>query len=182
MSEFKSSNTAGLQDVEAQLAAFGHAEGRFPEQWTDFFKFIEQLEKKGSVAAAGTACKRVLSALVWTADAIQGKSTLHDYAYADVTMFIRNWGQFAPEVVSERGSLKVKAEGIALSMVQSRDKMKCLRCNHLNHLDSMCYSKGKGKDFRSTAKARQPDRDEDRRGFGRSNSRDRRDRPRYDRK
>jgi hypothetical protein len=84
-----------VQGLEAQLKVFGESEGDFPESWTGFFKKVNDLEDESALLA----CKRVLSALVWSADAMAAKAASHEGAYADVTMFIRNCGSFASEVV-----------------------------------------------------------------------------------
>jgi hypothetical protein len=167
----------GMQDLEAQLRVFGEAEGKYPETWTDFFKKVNELED----ARALLACKRVLSALVWSGDVMAAKAANHEEAYADVTMFIRNWGSFAPEVVQTASGLKHKADSVAEALLQAKDKMKCLKCGNTNHLNSMCFVKK-----RTSYPARGRDREEDdkkeeRRGGFRGDSRNSRDR-RYVRK
>jgi hypothetical protein len=79
-----------VQDLEAQLKVFGEAEGKSSETWADFFEKLNDLED----ASGLLACKRVLSAIVWSADAMAAKAANHEGACADVTMFIRNWGPF----------------------------------------------------------------------------------------
>lgn len=173
-----------MQDVEAQLAMFGTKESKFPDSWVEFFKSVEQWEKQGHHTAAATACKRVLKTLVYSADAMRDKSVGQEYAYADVTMFIRNWGVYTPEVVAETKNLKVKGEEVAARLAAAKEKMRCLKCRNDGHLDSMCWVKGKQKDFRSASRGRLAEKRDDIRdtGFGRKSSRDRHDRQRYERK
>jgi hypothetical protein len=166
-----------VQDLEAQLKVFGESEGKYPESWTEFFKKVNDLED----GSALVACKRVLSALVWSADAMAAKAANHAGAYADVTMFIRNWGSFAPEVVQTSSGLKQKADSVADALMQAKDKMKCLKCGNANHLNSMCFVK---KRISYPARGRErndDDRKEERRGGFRGDSRNNRDR-RFSRK
>lgn len=167
--------------MEVDLQVFGATEGKLPDSWADFFKHIDFLERQQKHEAMATAALRVLKALVWSADATALKAASHEYAYADVTMFIRNWGTHASEVATTSQGLKLKGENIADHMVQAKEKMKCFRCPNgqvARHLDSMCRVSRK-EPFRPGPRGRQ-DREEDDRdrrgGFqDRKSSRDKRD-------
>jgi hypothetical protein len=145
---------SGMQDLEVQLRVFGESEGKHPEAWTEFFKKVNELEG----ASALLACKQVLSALVWSGDVMAAKAANHEGAYADATMFVRNWGSFAPEVVQTASGLKQKADSVAEALLQAKDKMQCLKCGNANHLNSMyiCFVKK-----RSSYPARRRDREEE---------------------
>jgi hypothetical protein len=69
----------------------------------------------------------VFSALVWSGDVMAAKAANHEGAYADVTMLIRDWGSFAPEVVQTASGLKQKADSVSEALLQAKDKMKCLK-------------------------------------------------------
>jgi hypothetical protein len=159
-----------VQDLEAQLKVFGEAEGKYPDSWADFFKKLNDLED----ASALVACKRVLSAVVWSADAMAAKATNHDGAYADVTMFIRNWGSYAPEVVQTASGLKQKADSVSDALLQAKDKMKCLKCGNVNHLNSMCFVK-KRTGYPARGRDREEEDRKERRGGFRGDSRSSRD-------
>jgi hypothetical protein len=70
---------------------------------------------------------------------MEAKAANYEGAYADVTMFIQNWGPFAPEVVQASSGLKQKADSVADALLQAKDKMKCLKCGNMNHVNSMCF-------------------------------------------
>lgn len=82
--------------------------------------------------------------------------------YADVTMFIRNWGVYAPEVARTTSGLKQKAESISDALLAAQDKMKCLKCGNTNHLNSMCFVKSK-RPYRPGPRGREEDAAYDRR-------------------
>jgi hypothetical protein len=80
---------------------------------------------------------------VWSGDVRSQKASLHEGGpYADGTMFIRNWGAYAPEIAQLSSGVQQRAEAITAELCQSRDKMKCFKCaTGKNHLDSMCFVK-----------------------------------------
>ena len=90
----------------------------------------------------------------------QKAATLERWPYADVTMFIKNWGYFAPEVAQLTSGVQQRTEKISADLVTAKDLMKCFRCNRgSNHLDSMCHTKN------SKPYIRNRDREEDRGDF-----------------
>jgi hypothetical protein len=147
-----------------RLRIFGSSEGKYPKEWQEFFGNVAKLEKEGSVGAllaAGQACRSVLSALVWSADAMEAKSRSHDFAYADVTQFFRNWGDYANEIGAVRKGLKNKGEEFSDRLVVAKDKMRCVKCtNGISHLTSMCFNKGKVHPRRESARYEQDRSDE----------------------
>lgn len=138
-----------MQGIEKALAsAFVGTEGSYPEAWSALFKKTDEFQKLGQHKEAALITSRVLKALVWGADAVALKSAKHRDAYADVTMFVRNWAPYAHETALTASGLKMKAEAVADNVLNAQDKMKCLRCNTNNHLNSMCVHKEGKQPFR----------------------------------
>jgi hypothetical protein len=170
-----------VQALSQTLAAFGDSEGKVPAEWKNFFTVVSALEKQGKFEALSIALTNVLKAIVWSGDVCSQKASLHEGGpYADGTMFIRNWGAYAPEIAQLSSGVQQRAEAITAELCQSRDKMKCFKCaTGKNHLDSMCFVKKK---FRESYKGKD-DEERDRgdradksfRDSGRGN----RDRDRY---
>ncbi len=136
------------------MAAFGDTEGRLPAEWKNFFTVVGTLEKQGKFEALSIALTSVLKALVWSGDVCSQKASLQEGGpYADVTMFVRNWGAYAPEIAQMSTGVQQRAEAISAELCQARDKMKCFKCTTgKNHLDSMCFVSNKKKvrgDYRS---------------------------------
>ena len=131
---------ATLQGMAETLAAFGDAGGSVPKEWKKFFEIVTGLEQKGQFEAISVALTNVLKGIVWSGDIMAQKaSTQERWPYADVTMFIKNWGSYAPEVAQLTSGVQQK---ISADLVTAKDLMKCFRCQSgKNHVDSMCHTK-----------------------------------------
>lgn len=149
-----------MQGVAADLAAmYGGAEGKYPEGWVEFFKNTDKLLAQGLYEHAAHAAVNVLKALTWSGDAVALKSVAHRYAYADVTMFIRNFGSYTSDIVPLSSGIKNMGEAVADKLLLSTDKMKCLKCSAAGHVNSMCFSQSK-KPFRANARGEEKREDE----------------------
>jgi hypothetical protein len=170
-----------LQALSQTLAAFGDSEGKVPAEWKNFFTVVSTLEKQSKFEALSIALTSVLKAIAWSGEVCSQKASLHEGGpYADCTMFIRNWGAYAPEIAQMSSGIQQRAEAITAELCQSRDKMKCFKCaTGKNHLDSMCFVNNKKK-FRDTYKGKEEDErdrgdrsDKSFRDSGRGSNRDR---------
>jgi hypothetical protein len=165
--------------VQDPLLAFGAAEGKFPEAWAGFFKTLDSLEDP---AVGLLACRRVLSAVVWGSEAAARKSVQHNFAYADVTMFMRNFGAYANDFVRTEAGMKVKAEATTAAIVQASDTYHCFRCNATSHVNSQCFVKKRNMPQEDKERGAGGFRDRFNKGYPRDRRDDQRDRLSRDRR
>lgn len=161
--------------AEAASSILGDEEGAFPPTWAPFFKHMQTLQDNQQYEAVALASLRTLKAVVWAAESMASKSANHKHcpAYADVTMFVRNFGPYVAGkagVARTQQELQHKSEVIADRMLDNPALMKCFRCGKAGtHLDSMCFVSGAKKPVR--ARSRMERSPEDERDRGRDNKR-----------
>jgi hypothetical protein len=101
--------------------------------------------------------------------------------YADTTQFVRNWGQYAQNIVRVESGLQQQGEQVAQTILRQRDKLYCFNCNIRNHVNSMCFVKSKKSLIRGRPRQEEDGwggRSNREQGFVRSQSRNNRDRDR----